>query len=245
MYAANEAIVVCWLAARKMYMDRPRTVLQRSLDRLLGVEKAMRIRTSQFVLAALLMLACIGELYWLAAFGIANLQDVNGWAAVSCAGLVVVYVLVRSGYSLRWKDPSLAFPQMLYAIACNAVAFVIAGNGRGVALPLLSVILTFGMFGMSIRQVVLVGVYALSLFAWAIAYVHETMGSLVPMEVHIAYFFMLAIVVVGCSFLTWRLTTMRQHIRDQKDQLQQALEKIQRIATRDELTALHVGAIAA
>lgn len=29
---------------------------------------------------------------------------------------------------------------------------------------------------------------------------------------------------------------MRQHIRDQKDQLQHALEKIQRIATRDELT---------
>jgi diguanylate cyclase (GGDEF)-like protein len=58
----------------------------------------------------------------------------------------------------------------------------------------------------------------------------------VPLEVHIAYFFMLFIVVLGCSFLTWRLTTMREYMREQKDQLQRALEKIQRIATRDELT---------
>ncbi|MBC7681435.1 MAG: GGDEF domain-containing protein, partial [Ferruginibacter sp.] len=44
--------------------------------------------------------------------------------------------------------------------------------------------------------------------------------------------------VVGCSFLTWRLTTMREHMRKQKDQLEQALEKIQQIATRDELTGV-------
>lgn len=220
-------------------MDKSRgTWLARGLDSLLGTEKAMRIRTSQLVLATVLMLACIADFFWLVMHGIANLHDVALWAGFSLGGLGLAFGLVRSGFSSRWPDPSLAFAQMLYAIACSSVAFVLAGDGRGVTLPLVTVILTFGMFGLSIRQVLFVAGYTLLLFGAAMVFVRVTSGSSVPFEVHIAYFFMLVIVVVGCSFLTWRLTTMREYMRQQKAQLVQALEKIQQIATRDELTGV-------
>ncbi|MBC7680913.1 MAG: GGDEF domain-containing protein, partial [Ferruginibacter sp.] len=220
-------------------MDESRgTWLARGLDSLLGTEKAMRIRTSQLVLATVLMLACIADFFWLVMHGIANAHDVVLWAGFSLGGLGLAFGLVRSGFSRRWPDPSLAFAQMLYAIACSSVAFVLAGDGRGVTLPLVAVILTFGMFGLSIRQVLFVAGYTLLLFGAAMVFVRVSSGSSVPFEVHIAYFFMLVIVVVGCSFLTWRLTTMREHMRKQKDQLEQALEKIQQIATRDELTGV-------
>lgn len=209
---------------------------KRGLDQVLGTGKAMRIRTSQFLLAALLMLACVGVVYFMRAVGIEGMGDVDTWAFFSCAGLVVIYVLIRSGFSLRMADPSLAYGQMIYAIACNAAAFIVAGHGRGVTLPILSVILMFGMFGLSMRQVVSVAVYGLVLFAAAAVYALQHLSTDEPAGLFGAYFFMVFVVLSATTFLTWRLQRMSAYMRDQKNKLALALDKIQQIATRDELT---------
>lgn len=47
---------------------------------------------------------------------------------------------------------------------------------------------------------------------------------------------MVVIVLASSTFLTWRLCEMREHMRHQKLQLTQALEKIQQTANYDELT---------
>lgn len=198
----------------------------------------MRIRTSQFLLAAVLMLACIGVLYFMRGVGIRGMGDVDTWAIVCSTGLVVFYVLIRSGFSLRMADPSLAFLQMLFAIACNAAAFIVAGHGLGVTLPILSVVLMFGMFGLSMRQVALVAVYALVLFGAAAAYTRRYGTTAEPAELFAAYVFMLFIVLSATTFLTWRLQQMSAHMRKQKNQLALALDQIQKIATRDELTGV-------
>lgn len=207
-------------------------------DYLLGEQKSMRIRTSQFLLAAMLMLACMGVLYFMRTVGTKGMGDVDTWALICSAGLVVFYVLIRSGFSLRMQDPSLAFFQMLFAIACNAIAFVIAGNGRGVALPILSVILMFGMFGLSMRQVMLVAVYGLALFGAAAVYTWHYVTTDEPAGIFVAYVCMLFIVLSATTFLTWRLQQMGAYMRKQKNQLALALDQIQQIATRDELTGL-------
>ncbi|MBC3920404.1 GGDEF domain-containing protein [Undibacterium sp. CY18W] len=217
-------------------MPTKRTGIRRGLDLVLGTGKAMRIRTSQFVLAALLMLASMGVLFFMKAVGIAGMGDVTIWASCCTTGLVIVYVLIRSGYSMRWADPSMAFVQMLSAIACNAAAFALAGDGRGVTLPLLAVILMFGMFGLSIRQVVTVAVYGLVLFGAAILFALQHEGGNDAASLYGAYFFMVVIVLASSTFLTWRLREMREHMRHQKQQLTQALEKIQLTANHDELT---------
>jgi diguanylate cyclase (GGDEF)-like protein len=207
-----------------------------SVDHVLGTDKAMRIRTSQFLLAALLMLACVAVLYLVRDVGTPGVGDVDTWAIFSCAGLVVIYGLIRSGFSLRMADPSLAFFQMLYAIACNAAAFVVAGQGRGVTLPILSVILMFGMFGLSMRQVVAVAVYGLVLFGLAARYALQHLEVGEPAGLLLAYVVMVFVVLSATTFLTWRLQQMSAYMRAQKNKLALALDKIQQIATRDELT---------
>lgn len=218
-------------------MHTLRQQLHRGLDLLLGREKRMRIRTRQGALAAVLMLTCIAEMYWVAAHGVADYRAVGVWSIFSMGGLVLFFGLIRSGVSLRWQDPSMAFVQMLYAVACNAVAFVIAGHARGVTLPLLSVILMFGIFGMSIRQLALVAVYSVGLFSAAIAYELTYPSTDEEPVVFGAYLVMVLIVLSGSTYLTWRLTQIREHVRSQKKQLTEALEKIQQIAIRDELTS--------
>jgi diguanylate cyclase (GGDEF)-like protein len=208
------------------------------VDLVLGQNKAMRIRTSQFLLAALLMVACVGVLYYARAIGTQGMGDVDSWAAFSCGGLVVIYVLIRSGFSLRFADPSLAFAQMLYAIACDAAAFVIAGQGRGVTLGILSVILMFGMFGLSMRQVIFVAVYGLLLFGMAAVYVLQDMVTHEPAGLFVVYVIMVFVVLSATTFLTWRLQQMSAYMRNKKNELRSALDKIHLIATRDELTGV-------
>jgi diguanylate cyclase (GGDEF)-like protein len=220
--------------------DKDNTTLrgryQRGVDYVLGTGKAMRIRTTQFLLASLLMLASVGVLYFMRAAGVEGMGDVDTWAVFSCGGLVVIYTLIRSGFSLRAADPSLAFWQMLYAVACDAAAFIIAGHGRGVALPILSVILMFGMFGLSMRQVVTVALYGLVLFGAAAGYALQHISTDEPAGLFGAYVFMLFVVLSATTFLTWRLQQMSAYMRKQKADLSLAFDKIQQIATRDELT---------
>ena len=210
----------------------------RNLDFLLGTQKPMRIRTSQFLLAALLMLACVGIVYFMRAVGISGMGNIDLWAAVSIGGLVLIYTLIRSGLSSRLADPSLAFIQMLYAIACDAAAFTITGQGRGVALPILSVILMFGMFGLSIRQVMIVAGYGLTLFSFSVAYLHWYLHLDEPTGLLIAYFLILFVVLMATTVLTWRLQRISAYIREQKNQLALAFDKIQQISNYDELTGL-------
>lgn len=212
------------------------TRLSRLRDGLLGTDRHMRIRTSQATLASVVMLAGIASMYVLAWHGEAALPGVVIWSAVCIFGLLLVYGLIRSGFSLRWSDPSLAMPQMLYAIACNAAAFVLAGHGRGITLSLLAVILMFGMFGMSMRQVVVVALYAMGWFGAAMLFAMEQGLTDESGVLYATYFVMVVIVLFCTTILTHRLGKMRAHTRNQKAQLVQALEKIQRIATRDELT---------
>ncbi|TXT37547.1 MAG: diguanylate cyclase [Comamonadaceae bacterium] len=219
-------------------LTTPRRWFGRGVEALLGTEKAMRIRTSQFLLAAVLMLACVGVLYFMRAAGIEGMGDVDTWAAFSCGGLVVIYALIRSGFSCRMADPSLTFVQMLYAIACNAAAFHIAGHGRGVTLPILSVILMFGMFGLSMRQVVYVALYGMILFCLSAAYALNQLSTDEPVDLFVAYIFMVFVVLSATTFLTWRLQQMSAYMRNQKNQLALALDKIQQIATCDELTGI-------
>lgn len=225
-------------AVEDMQVKNSKERLRRGLDLLLGEQKSMRIRTSQFLLAAVLMLACIGVVYFMRAAGIDGINHIDTWAFLSSAGLVVIYALIRSGFSLRMADPSMAFVQMLYAIACDAAAFIITGHGRGVTLPILSVILMFGMFGLSMRQVVLVAVYGLALFGVAAWYSLIHAGAEESVGLFVAYVFMLFVVLSATTFLTWRLQQMSAHMRKQKNQLSSALDKIQEIATRDELTGV-------
>ena len=104
---------------------------------------------------------------------------------------------------------------------------------------ILAVILMFGMFGLSIRQIVWVGLYVL-------AHVRRRDGARrrsaiptrYPVGGELVYFMMLCIMVAGVGVLTVRLHRMRDRLRRQKLELEAALAHIQRLATHDELTGL-------
>ncbi|SFE06261.1 GGDEF domain-containing protein [Paracidovorax konjaci] len=215
-----------------------KTAGSRLLDAILTTDRRQRTRLSMAGLAALLMACCMAAMHIAVAAGLAAAGPVRIWTVMSAGGLLLVYGLIRSGVSQRWADPSLTLAQIVYAIACNAVAYSIGGQARGIALPILAVILMFGMFGLSTRQMLGVMLYALAAFGIAIMAVELRGEPGHSPALSAAYGIMTAVVLLGSTFLTTRLQATRELLRRQKHELARALDHIRELATHDELTGL-------
>ena len=215
-----------------------RPYFRRWADWMLTTDKRQRIRLAMSGLAALLMVFCLVVMNSVAAAGLASTSEVRVWTACSVLGLIAVYAAIRSGWSRRFKDPALTLAQILYAITCCAAAFVIAGPARGVTLPILAIILMFGIFGLTTRQMLGVLVYSLVAFGVASGVVAGRDEPDYPPVVAAAYVGMVVVVLLSSTFLTTRVQSTREHLRRQKAELAQALEQIRQLATHDDLTGL-------
>ena len=215
-----------------------RPYFRRWADWVLTTDKRQRIRLAMSGLAALLMVCCLVVMNSVAAAGLASTSEVRVWTACSVLGLIAVYAAIRSGWSRRFKDPALTLAQILYAITCCAAAFVIAGPARGVTLPILAIILMFGIFGLTTRQMLGVLVYSLVAFGVASGVVAARDEPDYPTVVAAAYVGMVVVVLLSSTFLTTRVQSTREHLRRQKAELARALEQIRQLATHDDLTGL-------
>ena len=207
-------------------------------DVFLTTDRRQRFRLAQAWLASLMMCFCVLALHLADGFGLVDPGPVWWWSAASVAGMLVVVTVIRSGANRRFADPALTMQQMLYAILCAAWAYSFAGQAHSLVGIILAVILMFGMFGLSSRQVIWVGFYTLGLFGFVMVLASQRNPEHYPPGGEIVYFMMLCIMVVGVGLLTVRLHRMRDRLRRQKVELEAALAHIHRLATHDDLTGL-------
>jgi len=212
--------------------------LRRLADWLLGTEPAMRIRMGMAWFAVLMMALCVVVVLLLVHAGFGRKDWAWWWALCAWGGLISVLVLIRSGWSRRLQDPSMTQWQIRYALACNAAAYVLLGQARGVTPAILSLVLMFGIFGMTARQLAANMVYALLVFAAALVAVAvlDEPGHSPALEA--AHGAMIVLVLMGSTFIAIRLQRIRRRLMQQKRQLSEALERISHLATHDELTGL-------
>ncbi|PJI95480.1 diguanylate cyclase (GGDEF)-like protein [Acidovorax sp. 69] len=211
---------------------------QRLRDVILSTEPRRRTLVSMALLALLLMTGSAGVMLLVAHANVAvNATAVQWWAAMSVGGLVVMTAFIRSGATARLRDPSLTIPQMVWTLTSGAVAYVLAGEARGLVPSVLAMILFFGTFGLTVAEVIGIGIYALLAFACAIG--ATTRFSANPFGyLDTAYALMVAIVLGGCVALNLRIQRIRAKLQQQREALAQALDINRELATRDELTGL-------
>ena len=214
------------------------TSLRALSNALLSTERHQRLRLAQAWLACLLLCLCVAALHLSAAFGMVDDGPLGWWSTASVAGMLVVVILIRTGLNKRFADPAMTMQQMAYAILCSAWAYSFAGAAHSLVGIILAVILMFGMFGLSSRQVIWIGVYTLGLFGVVMGFASQRNPERYPLGGEIVYFMMLCIMVVGVGVLTVRLHRIRDRLRRQKVELEAALAHIHRLATHDDLTGL-------
>ena len=212
--------------------------LQRVSYLLLGAEAKQRRATAMTALAAAMMVCCSLVMRMLVSDSAVNTQAMLCWAALAPIGLLAALVLVRSGWSKRFADPSLSLFQMLWALNFNAVAYVIAGPARAVILPVLVIIMMFGIFSRDRRQTLFLMFYAMVLYTMAILATASLDFPRPALAVVVAHLTVVLLSLLAGTMMCLQVQTIRSRMRNQKHELQGALEQIQQLAMRDHLTGL-------
>lgn len=207
-------------------------------NRVLTQDARQRIRLAHAGLALALMLVAILLMHVLVWLGVSEGAGLWAWTAASAIGLVSMFLAIRMGWSAGLSDPSLTVPQLLYAVACTAAAYRVAGAAHGAALLMVAVVLMFGMFGLKRAQAWLVGAYSVLTFGLAMHSGVRSQPAVFDPRVQSAYFVALVLFVCGLMAVSGRVAAMRRRLRSHKRELAQALEHISKLATRDELTGL-------
>ncbi len=207
-------------------------------DALLTTDPVQRVRLAQAGLATALMFASVLGMQYVVWLGDAPTVPVRWWTLLSLGGLLVFFGAIRAGWTLELPDPSLTLHQMVYAIACAAGGYALAGPVRGAVFPVLMVILMFGMFQLSARAVAQVSLYAVLLFGLVMLVMTYWQPQVYTASVEAGHFLMLATMLPAVSLLTARLSRIRERLQRGKNEIQAAMAHIQELATRDEITGL-------
>lgn len=198
-----------------------------------------RLRITRSLMSALVFVVCVGLIIYCSYIGVmvpAHGALLGGVIALSCTGF---YVALRSGWNLRFSDPSLTLPQILAALTWICGAYAITNEGHGGTLILFALVLVFGIFNMNARRARLSTWYAVVAMGLTMAYKSVTDPVHYPVKIEWMYFVFVATVMPMISRLASELNKMRSNLKTQKRELQAAFERIQELATRDELTGLY------
>ncbi len=194
----------------------------------------------RFLVGAVNCIVGVAALNYGVSIGAIKPGHTSALTILACSVTLSFYAVIRSGTNLRLADPTMVSYQMATAIFFLAWGYLLGGVGRPIALMLLFIILMFGMFATNIRTLVRASILAAVLFGSVMAYVAVAEANQ-PWEqkLQLVYFCVLLTMLISASLLMSQLTRMRIKLSDRKKELTLALQRIQELATRDDLTGLY------
>ena len=194
---------------------------------------------AQVVIALVVTGVSVVVMAYLGWVGEADNRWVIGWSALTAMSMLMTYLAIRSGWSARLQDPSMTAVQMCLAIVSAAAAYALLGPTRAIVLPVLMLIMVFGMFKLRQRPISAVNGFAVALFGLVMGLLAMFQPERNLPGQELAYFVVMVMTLIGIMLLSRRLNRMRDRLHRQNNELGHAIGRIKELATRDELTGLH------
>ena len=211
---------------------------QRLADLVLTRDFQQRRRVAMVLTTAVLYLACLALFAYGVVFDLFPASRIRLSAILIGVTAVLFFALVRSGLNLRFAEPSLAFPQAIVAQTLLSITYSSLGPVHGGVLVFLAMVMLFGMFDMGMRKVRILMFYTICAMGAAMAWSAYSDPLHYPPAIELFYFAMMCTALPAISSLSVQLSKMRDRLKTQKTELENALAHIQEVATHDELTKL-------
>ncbi|WP_374593647.1 GGDEF domain-containing protein [Aquabacterium sp.] len=208
-------------------------------DLALSPDRKQRIRISRSLISMLVYVVCVLITGYGADNGLVEPGPVHHLQIGLVSWIVVVYTCLRSGFNERFADPALTLPQILGAQVWIAWSYVACAPFRGALMMLLALVLVFGIFNLNRLGRRVTNIYTVTLLGSVMGWMAWHDPAHYPPKVEFAHFVLMATILPVVSMLGAQLSDMRSKLKRQKNELTEALARIQEMATRDELTGLY------
>ncbi len=212
--------------------------LARLLNAVLGPDLQRRVRVSRALMAAFVYaMGCL-----LCEFGLRQWSlPPLGVRLCQLTGMLVaagMYLALRTGWSQRFSDPSLAVPQIVAAQVLVAMAYAVMSPVRGAVLSLQVMIALFAISSLRLRDQWLMAGSALLVMGLTMLGLSGLWPQTYAPAVEWVHFMLLLSILAPVSLLGGQLTSMRANLMRQKAELETALERIQTLVDKDDMTGL-------
>src|SRR5688500_2140777 len=186
----------------------------------------MAAGTSLVICLALCLFDFLGLLPWRAA-----LEGTTG--IVTLVGLF--FVVFRTGFNLRFADPSLTTEQVGAAIVFLAYIMYHAGPARPALMLFYLVAMLFGVLRLNAKRLLVLALVAIGAHGVVLHAIY-TRNPLMDVRPAFIEFGALAIVLPWFAVMGGYVNRLRVRLSDTNRELRRAFEHIEELAIRDELT---------
>lgn len=224
---------------------RPASASAKFVSIIFTDEAKQRLRITRALIAAAIYALCIGLLLYTVYVRYTRSREAAWLIGGMLISNSIIYALLRTGWNKKREDPALAFPQVLAAQTWIAGAYAITGTPHAGTLPLLALVLVFGMFNLSARQTRIASVYTVIVMGVIILYKTITDPLVYVVKSEWVYFFIVVTIMPTISLLALQHTGIRDRVRAQKRDLETknaaleaAFARIEQMAIQDEMTGL-------
>ena len=207
-------------------------------DCLFGAERKQRVRTRRTLVASVVYVLAALMQWGGAKTGMADPGLARALILCLTPGMFGFFLLMRSGLTQRFADPSLTMQQMVFAIVAMAAAYIINPPLRGMLLTPVALVLMFGAFTLSARASRALGLFAVTVLGRVMLAMATHAPQVFDPHIERIHFVFSVVVLPVVSMLAGDLSAMRTRLKLQRTELQDALARIHKLATRDDLTGL-------
>ncbi|MER2626816.1 MAG: hypothetical protein ABTS22_23150, partial [Accumulibacter sp.] len=180
-----------------------------------SLDRAQALRVRRFALAGFVYLFSAAQVAIIWAFGVYPSSATLPPAVAAVGVNLALYLVFRSGFNLRFKDPSLTRLQMLIAITFLMYILYHMDDGRNVALFGCFFVLLFGIYRLDARDFPLITLYTMAAYALVIL----LLIHLRPEAVRDARLELMSWVILACwlqlfNFIAAQISTLRKRVRE-------------------------------
>lgn len=165
-----------------------------------------------------------------------------GLAAFTAAGVgsnLAFHLALRRGITERLRDPSLLVPQLAIATALALLMGYFAREALPVVLALFFTAYFFGVFSLGMREYLALALFAAAGYAAMLGLKYPPgLRSGEAFRVELLHYGLLVMVLLWIALLGSYVSRLRTRLEDKRNALADALERLQTLASHDELTGV-------